>query len=400
MCDTYDTKDNTADTKDNTADTKVNTADTKDNTADTKDNTADTKVNTADTKDNTADTKDNTDTTNVTIYDIIARSKYPEPEMSNYLTTPVIGKTSCWNPLGDKLCANEKSCPSVIPPGKYYSIRADGKNFSSSVVPMLTKLGIFAPGYSVDFEQVMTLVTHKLCTRFRGVLYAFTQSDEITIIIDKVQRSEQVHEFGGRRDKLLSLASSFITNEFTMDLVYMCLLKEMKKNTTPTPIVGSGNTAFGSSTLGSLGEDAVPKSIIPLLLNFPTITFDARIGVYDSLEEAFELVLWRAYDCSVNGISQTVHNNKFEGHTKQSTQQLNQGEKLDLLNKHGLLPLRDHQAYGTLYVKTHCEKMAINKKTNEPQLVVKKQYVPLVGPVISAVKDKKLVVGEFAYSAI
>lgn len=337
----------------------------------------------------------------VTIYDIIARSKYPEIEMSNYLATPTIGKVSCWNPLGDKLSANEKSCPSIIPPGKYYSIRADGKNFSSSVVPILTKLGLFTPGYSVDFEQVMTLVTHKLCTRFHGVLYAFTQSDEITIIIDKVHLPEQGHEFGGRRDKLISLASSFITNEFTMDLVYMCLLKEMKKNTTPTPnIGGGGNSSFGCSTLGSLGEDAVPKSIIPLLLNFPTITFDARIGVYDSLDEAFELVLWRAYDCSVNGVSQMVHNHKFEGHTKQSIQQLNQGEKLDLLNKHGLLPLRDHQAYGTLYVKTHCEKMAVNKNTNESKLVVKKQYVPFVGPVISAVKDKNLVVGDFAYSAI
>lgn len=346
-----------------------------------------------------------------TIYDIIARSKYPEPEMTNYLATPIIGKASCWNPLGDKLSANEKSCPCIIPPGKYYSIRADGKNFSSSVVPMLTKLGLFAPGYSVDLEQVMTLVTHKLCTRFRGVLYAFTQSDEITIIIDKVQPpeqqghhqcSEQVHEFGGRRDKLISLASSFITNEFTMDLVYMCLLKEMKKNTTtPSPTIGGGgNCIFGISTLGCLGDDTVPKSIIPLLLNFPTITFDARIGVYDSLEEAFELVLWRAYDCSVNGISQTVNNHKFEGHTKQSTQQLNQGEKLDLLNKHGLLPLRDHQAYGTLFIKSYCEKMAVNKQTNEPKIVVKKQYMPFVGPVISAVKDKKLVVGDFAYSAI
>jgi tRNA(His) 5'-end guanylyltransferase len=337
----------------------------------------------------------------VTIYDIIARSKYPEIEMTNYLATPIIGKASCWNPLGDKLSANEKSCPSIIPPGKYYSIRADGKNFSSRVVPMLTKLGLFDPGYSIDFEQVMTLVTHKLCTRFRGVLYAFTQSDEITIIIDKIHQSEQVHEFGGRRDKLLSLASSFITNEFTMDLVYMCLLKEMKKNTIPTPMIGGGgNSSFGCSTLGSLGEDTVPKSVIPLLLNFPTITFDARIGVYDSLEEAFELVLWRAYDCSVNGISQTVHEHTFDGHTKQSTQQLNQGGKLDLLNKHGLLPLRDHQAYGTLYVKTHCEKMAVNKNTNESKLVVKKQYVPFVGPVISAVKEKKLVVGNFAYNAI
>lgn len=346
-----------------------------------------------------------------TIYDIIARSNYPESELPNYLATPIIGKASCWTPLGDKLSANEKSCPNIIPPGKYYSIRADGKNFSSCVIPILTKLGLFTPGYSVDFEQIMTLVTHKLCTRFRGVLYAFTQSDEITIIIDKVQQPkqggqpEQVHEFGGRRDKLISLASSFITSEFTMDLVYMCLLKEMKKNPNSPPIVGgyngnNGNGSFGSSsTIGSLGEDTVPKSIIPLLLNLPPITFDARIGVYDTIKEAFELVLWRAYDCSINGVSQAVHyavhKNIFKGHTKQSTQQLHQGEKLDLLNKHGLLPLRDHQAYGTLYVKTYCEKMAVNKKTNEPKLVVKKKYVPLGGPVISAVKDKKLMVGLF-----
>ena len=34
------------------------------------------------------------------------------------------------------------------------------------------------------------------------------------------------------------------------------------------------------------------------------------VASYDSWEEAKGLLLWRGYDCSVNGISDAVHHNK------------------------------------------------------------------------------------------
>ena len=38
--------------------------------------------------------------------------------------------------------------------------------------------------------------------------------------------------------------------------------------------------------------------------------FDCRIAAWDSWEEAKALLLWRAYDCTVNGVSDAVHQAK------------------------------------------------------------------------------------------
>eukprot|EP00971_Amphidinium_carterae_P062658 1240264-Amphidinium_carterae.1 len=39
-------------------------------------------------------------------------------------------------------------------------------------------------------------------------------------------------------------------------------------------------------------------------------TFDCRIASYESFEQAVSLLLWRAYDCGVNGVSDKVHHLK------------------------------------------------------------------------------------------
>ena len=85
------------------------------------------------------------------IYEIINRSKYPNDVTDLYIHNPIIGKVSCWEPLGNKLSANEKIAIANIPSEKYFTIRLDGKNFSS-VVPVLVRLGLFSSGYSIEFE--------------------------------------------------------------------------------------------------------------------------------------------------------------------------------------------------------------------------------------------------------
>lgn len=141
---------------------------------------------------------------------------------------------------------------------------------------------------------------------FNEVLYVFTQSDEFTIIINKCNNEID-------KIKLLTESSSKISSKF---------IKEVIK-------------------ISSLDK-------IDLL---PNIAFDARIGMYNTLHEAFELILWRAYDCSINGISQAVY---FCGNPGSKLVSLkNSNEKLKYLFENKLLPLSDHQAYGTLFKKNH-----------------------------------------------
>ena len=73
------------------------------------------------------------------IYDVIARSRYPDKEVEGYLSSPIIGKQSIWNPLGDKLSSNEKAMmPTHVPHRSYFTVRLDGKGFSK-IIPELKK---------------------------------------------------------------------------------------------------------------------------------------------------------------------------------------------------------------------------------------------------------------------
>jgi len=71
-------------------------------------------------------------------------------------------------------------------------------------------------------------------------------------------------------------------------------------------VAASFVTAVFNHELSKLCRD---KGLEELEINLLP-TFDCRMGCFDSFEEVFSLILWRAYDCGVNGISDAVHHNK------------------------------------------------------------------------------------------
>lgn len=295
------------------------------------------------------------------IYDVIFRSNYPEELTLLYKNNPIIGKATCWNPLGDKISAIEKSCPDIISPDKYFTIRLDGKTFGS-VVHALRSMGIFSKGYSVEFENIMITIARYAAEAFKGVLYVFTQSDELTILVDKIRVPEgivgtaqngYVHEHGGRRDKLETLSSSKVATKFLKEVIKLGLVKEV------------------------LGVNDIDR--------LPDISFDARIGTYDTLQEAFELILWRAYDCSVNGLSQAIYLCGIPGAKSNNTK--NSNEKLRYLLENNLLPLSNHQAYGTIFRREYVDTKFINEKTKEEHIKRKRTYVQVSGPIIRNLKE-------------
>merc|ERR1712232_1477430 len=109
-----------------------------------------------------------------------------------------------------------------------------------------------------------------------------TQSDEMIIFIPPtniVRGERQVHFRNGRVVKLCTLAASTATAHFIMYLTADCIKRGV--------------------SLEHL-ETSLPH-------------FDCRLGSYSSWEEARSLLIWRAYDCSVNGVSDAVHQVKGAG---------------------------------------------------------------------------------------
>lgn len=137
------------------------------------------------------------------IYQVIHRSNFPEEQIPNYISIPIIGKNSIWSPLGEKISKIEKNCPNIIPKEKFYTIRFDGKNFSS-VVPILKMFKIIEEKYSITFEKIMKLIANFCSKILPRMLYIFTQSDEIVIVCSNVTNITQCHPYKGRRDKILT----------------------------------------------------------------------------------------------------------------------------------------------------------------------------------------------------
>jgi len=112
--------------------------------------------------------------------------------------------------------------------------------------------------------------------------------------------------------------------------------------------------------------------------------FDCRLAHYGTREEAMSLILWRAHDCGVNGISDAVHH--LPGTSKIIKAQGSR-EKLQYLCEKGLLPLPAHQACGTYFVRVKRVIQGFNPKTNQAVKSLRNIIESVPGHVLIIAKD-------------
>merc|ERR1712032_556040 len=179
----------------------------------------------------------------------------------------------------------------------------------------------------------------------------FTHSDEMIIFIKPtniVRGERQPHFRDGRVQKIATLAASLAASKFFAELVQLCV----KEN----------------QDFGGLAE------VLP--------HFDCRMGHYESWEEARGLLMWRAYDCSVNGVADAVCcTNLIKGSSK-TVKNMSKVAKAEWLWKHDLLPLPKHQAYGHLLVRVFREVQGHNPKTESSVTRTRHVIEHLEGPVL------------------
>merc|ERR1712032_315383 len=197
-----------------------------------------------------------------------------------------------------------------------------------------------------------------------GANIGYTQSDELIVFVApaKVIRGEQQpHLRSGRVTKLATVTASLCSVHFITELALMAISESSEGQDHDGKVEGEGHNRITdferlSSVLQTL-HNVVPH-------------FDCRVGCYDSWEEAQALLLWRAYDCGVNGVSDAVYQSSCPGAKKVMGE--HKCAKLKWLHEVAAsLPLPTHQAYGTLLVRVKRVVEAVNGNPKAKETMVK-----------------------------
>lgn len=155
-------------------------------------------------------------------------------------------------PDGTKFKNLEQANSPLLEPKTYTVIRLDGKNFST-----FTKR--FRKPYDSTFMNVMDETTKRLCETITGTHFAYTQSDEISIIFSDLANPNTQAWMGGRINKILSITAATATANFITALRWD-------------------------------GEGQIP-------------VFDARLHKLANTREIAEYVRWRRADAQKNSVT-------------------------------------------------------------------------------------------------
>lgn len=166
--------------------------------------------------------------------------------------------------LGDRMKQYEKKFRTFISKKENIIIRLDGHHFSK-----------FTKGFRKPFDEILTQtmidVTKDLFNEF-SCSFAYTQSDEITLIIPKT--NEMI--LGGNIQKIVSLSSGFCSTKFNN---YLKINLEKSKDIL--------NEKFYNFIENKIGK----------------AWFDSRVFGIEDDAEVFNAFLFRARDAERNSIS-------------------------------------------------------------------------------------------------
>jgi tRNA(His) guanylyltransferase len=149
-------------------------------------------------------------------------------------------------------------------------IRLDGKGFSK-FTQNLDKP--FDDGFSEDMDATALY----LCENIQGAKFAYTQSDEISVVLCDFDNLETDAWFDYNVQKMTSIAASLATARFNQ-LRLVRQQNEVYRN------------RFRYMTI-----DEIDKTKLAF--------FDARVFQVPNVDEMFNAILWRQQDCTRNSIS-------------------------------------------------------------------------------------------------
>lgn len=108
-------------------------------------------------------------------------------------------------PLDVRMKAYEHAFRTYLPRRAYTLMRLDGRAFH-------TYLRSAAKPYDLDFVREMNQVAMALCSQIQGARFAYTQSDEISLLLTDFDTLQSEPWVGGNTAKLTSLSASLASS--------------------------------------------------------------------------------------------------------------------------------------------------------------------------------------------
>ena len=217
--------------------------------------------------------------------------------------------------LGDRMKnAYEDRTRYMLPRRTYTLLRLDGKAFHTYT------RGLEKPFDKPLFEDIDAAIIAML-PELQGAVFAYTQSDEISVLLTDFAQPTTSAWFDGNLQKICSVAASIITARFNQQR----LARFVEKH-----------------SLNLLRDDA------------PIAFFDARVFTIPDRVEVMNYFIWRNQDCSRNSVSmvaQSLYSHK-ELHGK-STSQMH--EMIHQAGKNWATDYSDGEKNGRLIVKESYE---------------------------------------------
>ena len=169
------------------------------------------------------------------------------------------------DPLGTRIKENyENRTRYYVPRRTYTIIRLDGCHFKTYT------RGLKKPFDNNLFEDIDNAIIAML-PEIQGAVFAYTQSDEISILLTDFAQPNTSAWFDGNLQKMCSVAASIITAEFNS----LRLLRQFNAYVKDCDNVDFNNQAY----------------------------FDARVFSIPDRVEVMNYLIWRNQDCSRNSVS-------------------------------------------------------------------------------------------------
>ena len=204
--------------------------------------------------------------------------------------------------LGDRIKTfYENRTKTFLPRRMITIIRLDGKSFSNWSKDLEKP---FDDGFSDDMDATAVY----LCENIQGARFAYTQSDEISVVMCDYENKESSAWFDYSVQKMTSIAASLATAKFNQ------LRMVRFANSAVDPMASTFNLNLDRT----LNVDNIE--------NFKLAFFDARVFQVPDVEEMVNTIIWRQQDCTRNSVSMAASayfsHNQLEGVKSEKKQEM------------------------------------------------------------------------------
>lgn len=197
-------------------------------------------------------------------------------------------------------------------------LRLDGKSFSK-----FTK-GLKKP-FDEGFSDDMDMTAKFLCENIQGAKFAYTQSDEISIVLTDYDTIDTQAWFDYEVNKMVSISASLATGRFNQLRMYRYFAGPENN------IVTEKDKTIGEHFKVDVNLEGVSDDIASFVnympLNDKLGFFDSRPFQVPNVEEMVNVLIWRQQDCTRNSVSMAA--SKHLGH--KATEGKSGAEKQEML---------------------------------------------------------------------